>query len=117
MLKDSLDMIEADRQMIADACESSPTDKILITHGTDTMVETAHHIANKKPLLLKQKVIVLMGAMVPHVVHDSDASFNLGFALGAVSTLNTGIYIAMSGQVFLWDKVRKNKDKMIFEAG
>lgn len=116
MLKDSLDMDEADRQTIANACESLQTEKILITHGTDTMVKTAHHIANKKPSLLKQKTIILMGAMVPYTVNNSDATFNLGFALGAVSTINSGIYIAMNGQVFPWDKVQKNREKMIFET-
>jgi len=116
MLKDSLDMNENDRKAIANACQSTPAKKVLITHGTDTMVETAHYIANSKPALIKQKAIVLVGAMVPLTVQNSDANFNIGFALGALSTLNAGIYIAMSGQVFPWNKVRKNMDKMVFET-
>jgi len=116
MLKDSLDMNDDDRNIIADTCESTQAEKVLITHGTDTMVETAHYIANNKPALIEQKTIVLVGAMVPLTVQNSDANFNIGFALGALSTLNAGVYIAMSGQVFPWDKVRKNMDKMVFEA-
>ena len=116
MLKDSLEMNNDDRKIIADACESTSAQKILITHGTDTMVETAHYIANNKPVLAKEKAIVLVGAMVPHTVQKSDANFNVGFALGALSVIDAGIYIAMSGHVFPWDKVRKNKNKMTFEA-
>lgn len=111
MFKDSLEMDDTDRQIILTACQQSTQDKILITHGTDTMVETAHVLATDKI----QKTIVLTGAMVPYVFKHSDAVFNLGFALAAVQTLAHGVYIAMNGQVFEWNKVRKNKSLGVFE--
>lgn len=116
MLKDSLEMNEVDRSIIANACEATQSKKILITHGTDTMVDTAQHIAQNKPEIIKNKAIVLVGAMVPATVKNSDADFNIGFALGALSILNAGVYIAMSGRVLPWNQVRKNMDKMEFEA-
>ena len=116
MLKDSLDMTEDDRRIIAKACESTQAKKILITHGTDTMVETARYIASHNVELIQQKAIVLVGAMVPQTVRQSDANFNIGFALGALSSIESGIYIAMSGQIFPWNNVQKNKEDMVFEA-
>lgn len=114
MFKDSLRMIEADRQLVANACKNLKSDKILITHGTDTMVETAQHIANKQPQLLTKKTIVLVGAMIPHEIRYSDAMFNIGFALGAVNALENGIYIAMNGEIFAWNNVCKNKQTLAF---
>ncbi len=111
MLKDSLEMDESDRQSIVDACIRSEEDKVLITHGTDTMVETAKVLAGKRI----EKTIVLVGAMVPYVFKDTDSVFNMGFALASVQTLPYGVYIAMNGMVFNWDQVIKNKELGIFE--
>lgn len=116
MLKDSLDMDEADRARIADSCLNCSADKILITHGTDTMVKTAQFVATTHPQLRTHKTIILLGAMVPYSVNNSDAMFNLGFALGALNTQKNGIYIAMNGLLFPYDAVQKNHGKMIFEA-
>jgi L-asparaginase len=104
MLKDSLQMDEDDRQLILKACENSLEQHILITHGTDTMVQTAQILGEAK----LNKSLVLVGAMVPFVFKHSDALFNLGFALGALQTLPVGVYIAMNGTVFSWDNVVKN---------
>jgi len=108
VFKDSLELLSEDRQLIAESCHSCNSDKILITHGTDTMAKTAEYIALQQPQLLKQKCIVLVGAMIPHEISYSDATFNLGFALGALNSLENGIYIAMNGKIFNWDKVKKN---------
>lgn len=116
MLKDSLDMNNDDRKKITDACKTIQATKILITHGTDTMVETASYIANNEPILVSEKAIVLVGAMVPKTLKNSDANFNMGFALGALSVLDAGVYIAMSGQIFPWNKVHKNRTEMVFET-
>ena len=112
MLKDSLQMDDADRQAILEACTQASDDKILITHGTDTMVETAAVLGANR----LDKTIVLVGAMVPYVFKHSDAMFNIGFALAAVQTLSKGVYIAMNGQVFDYQQVLKNKEKGVFEA-
>jgi len=111
MLKDSLEMDDNDRLTILNACKKTTQDKVLITHGTDTMVETAQLVAKAK----LEKTIVLLGAMVPFVFKHSDASFNLGFALAAVQTLSHGVYIAMNGQIFDANAVRKNKALGLFE--
>ena len=111
MLKDSLDMDDTDRQIILKACEKTTQNQILLTHGTDTMVETAMMLAEPK----LDKTVVLLGAMVPFVFKHSDAMFNLGFALAAVQTLSQGVYIAMNGQIFEWDCVRKNRELGVFE--
>ncbi|HIP94608.1 MAG TPA: asparaginase [Leucothrix sp.] len=111
MFKDSLDMDDNDRQIIFTACQQAIQERILITHGTDTMVETAGVIAG----LNTEKTIVLLGAMVPYVFKHTDAVFNFGFALAAVQTLPHGVYIAMNGQVFTWDSVRKNRALGVFE--
>ena len=112
MLKDSLAMTDADRQQILAACQTASQNQIVITHGTDTMVETAHRLGNSS----LDKTIVLVGAMVPYVFKHTDAVFNLGFALAAVQTLPTGVYVTMNGSVFDWDKVKKNKKLGVFET-
>jgi len=112
MMKDSLDFIEADRQTITTACSNCKEDKILITHGTDTMTLTASYLAKHCP----NKTIVLTGAMVPYKFGSSDGLFNLGSALAFVQVLKAGVYIAMNGKIFEADKVQKNTDKGEFET-
>jgi len=109
-LKDSLEMTESDRAFILDKCRSSDEKNILITHGTDTMVETAAYLAKS----IKDKTVVLFGSMIPYSIDHSDALFNLGVALSAVQLKDNGIYIAMNGQVFDFDKVQKDKGLGIF---
>ena len=111
MLIDSLGMTSDDRQKILKACKASQQNKILITHGTDTIVETAS-VLGKSNI---DKTIVLVGAMIPFVFKHSDAIFNMGFALGAVQCLPRGVYVAMNGKVFNWDAVVKNREQGIFE--
>ncbi len=111
MMIDSCDMTEKDRELIVKCCISSPEKKIIITHGTDTIVETAKDIANH----IKDKTIILTGAMVPYTFGSSDGLFNLGSAIAFVQTLPTGVYIAMNGKYFNWDNVRKNKKIGEFE--
>jgi len=101
--KDSQDITEEDRQKIRDACERAEADKIIVTHGTDTMIETARELCS-----IKDKVIVLTGAMKPEKFIDSDASFNLGVAVGAINVLRQGVYIAMNGRIYPWDKAKRN---------
>ncbi|RUM80927.1 MAG: asparaginase [Candidatus Thioglobus sp.] len=110
-LKDSLDMNDEDRGLILSKCLECSEDRVMITHGTDTMVETAQLLGNK----IKDKTIVLFGSMVPYSINNSDALFNLGAALSAVQNKTNGVYIAMNGQVFDFDKVEKNKALGIFE--
>lgn len=110
-LKDSLKMTDADRQLILSKCLESDEHKILITHGTDTMVNTAQLLGEN----IKNKTVVLFGAMVPYSIEQSDSLFNLGFALSSVQTLANGVYVAMNGRVFDFDKVEKNKALGIFE--
>jgi len=112
MMIDSLEMTDVDREIILTHCQKSSTDKIVITHGTDTMVETAQYLADN----LQDKTIVLTGAMIPIVFGSSDGLFNMGAALAYVQTLEPGIYIAMNGQYFSYDNVRKNKAKGLFET-
>ncbi len=112
MMMDSLDMNEQDRQTIAKACMDVAEKKILITHGTDTMPETAALLAG----LIKDKTIVLTGAMVPYKFGSSDGLFNLGSALAFVQTLPPGVYVAMNGKIFEGENVRKNKAKGEFES-
>lgn len=111
MMIDSLDMTEKDREIIVNKCLKAKEKKIIITHGTDTMVQTASVIAKK----IKDKTIVLVGAMVPFAFGSSDGLFNLGSAIAFVQTLPPGVYIAMNGRYFTWDNVRKNKKKGEFE--
>lgn len=112
MMVDSLDMTAAQRTSIAEACRDAREDEIVITHGTDTMVETAREIAS----VIKGKTVVLTGAMIPYAFGSSDGLFNLGSALSIVQTLPRGVYIAMNGQCFRWDNVRKNREIGIFET-
>jgi L-asparaginase len=101
--KDSLDLTEDDRQRIVQECQKRAEDRIIITHGTDTMIETAKALRS-----LKGKHIVLTGAMRPEKFSDSDAPFNIGLAVGAVSTLPCGVYIAMHGKVHPFDVCTRN---------
>ncbi|WP_028974388.1 asparaginase domain-containing protein [Spirochaeta cellobiosiphila] len=110
-LIDSLDMVGENRQKIGHTCQQAEEELILITHGTDTMPETAQYLAS----LNLSKTIVLTGAMIPYSVSGSDALFNLGSAFTALQLLNNGVYIAMNGRIFHWDNVRKNKEKGLFE--
>lgn len=112
MMIDSLEMTDEDRDRIAARCRSAAEARIVVTHGTDTMVETAAHLAR----LVAGKTVVLTGAMVPYKFGSSDGMFNLGSALAFVQTLPPGVYIAMNGRFFPWDRVRKNRQKGIFES-
>jgi len=111
MMVDSLEMTDDDRALIAEHCMKSPEDRIIITHGTDTMSETAQMLAQK----IKNKTIVLTGAMVPYKFGSSDGLFNLGSALAFVQTLSPGVYVAMNGRYFNANNVRKNKETGEFE--
>jgi len=105
MMIDSCDMDDEDRYIIVKNCEKAAEEKIIITHGTDTMVETAQILANS----IKDKTIILTGAMIPYTFGSSDGLFNMGSAIAFVQTLPAGVYIAMNGKYFKWDNVRKNK--------
>jgi len=111
MMIDSLEMTAADRLLIARHCVSAPESRIIVTHGTDTMVETAAVLARET----QGKTVVLTGAMIPYKFGSSDGLFNLGSAFAFVQTLPTGVYIAMNGRCFAWNNVRRNRDKGIFE--
>jgi L-asparaginase len=111
MMVDSLEMTDDDRQLIARQCQNSEEDMIIITHGTDTMAETAAVLAKET----KDKTIVLTGAMIPYKFGSSDGLFNLGSALAFVQALPKGVYVAMNGRYFTWDNVRKNKQTGGFE--
>ena len=111
MMVDSLEMTDADRDVIASNCADAPEPFIVITHGTDTMVDTARVVAEQVP----GKTIVLTGAMIPIAFGSSDGLFNLGGALSVVQVLPAGVYIAMNGRVFDWDNVRKNHHTGVFE--
>ena len=111
MMVDSLEMTHAQRAMIVRACRECDEAQIVITHGTDTMVETARAIADG----VTDKTVVLTGAMVPYAFGSSDGLFNLGSALSFVQSLPVGVYIAMNGKSFPWDDVRKNRDAGVFE--
>jgi L-asparaginase len=114
MMIDSLDMTAADRARIVQSCRDSAEPRIVVTHGTDTMVETAAALATAAPPL-GDKTIVLTGAMVPYAFGSSDGLFNLGSALSFVQALPAGVYIAMNGRYFTWDRVRKNRETGVFE--
>ena len=111
MLVDSLDMTNDDRAVILDNCKRVSEDQIVITHGTDTMTETAKVIADAN----FEKTIVLTGAMIPYKFGSSDGLFNFGGALAFAQALPYGVYIAMNGRYFDWDKVRKNRNTGVFE--
>jgi len=112
MMIDSLEMTDLDRELIADHCIKSDTDRIVITHGTDTMAETALMLSQK----VSGKTIVITGAMIPYKFGSSDGLFNLGSALAFVQTLPHGVYVAMNGKYFNAGHVRKNKQTGEFEA-
>jgi L-asparaginase len=111
MMIDSLNMTDIDRELIAHQCNAAHEDKIIITHGTDTMSVTARILADK----VKDKTIVLTGAMIPYKFGSSDGFFNLGGALAFAQTLPPGVYVAMNGRYFTWDNVRKNRQTGQFE--
>ena len=111
-LKDSLDIDTQDRDLIINKCNESLSEKILITHGTDTIVETAKQIQS----LNMAKTIVLTGSMIPYSISNSDALFNLGFAISAVQTLVHGVYVCMNGKIFNASNVYKNREIGIFES-
>ena len=113
MMIDSLQMTDADRELIVRNCQQCAERCIVITHGTDTMVETATAIAGAG---VPGKTIVLTGAMIPYAFGSSDGLFNLGSALSFVQMLTPGVYVAMNGRCFEWNKVRKNRDSGVFEA-
>lgn len=112
MLIDSLDMTDADRGRIVESCRTAAEDRIVITHGTDTMVETARAIAEGTA----GKTVVLTGAMIPYAFGSSDGLFNLGSALSFAQVLPAGVYVAMNGTAFPWDGCRKNRETGVFES-
>jgi L-asparaginase len=111
MMEDSLSLTDEDRNIIVHNCRKVPEDRILITHGTDTMVDTASKLADE----IKDKTIVITGAMIPYTFGSSDGLFNLGSALAYVQSMPPGIYIAMNGRCFDWNNVRKNRKTGFFE--
>ncbi len=111
MLIDSLEMTLDKREILIDNCRNCEEEKIVITHGTDTMTETAKVLAQHKI----NKTIILTGAMIPYKFGSSDGLFNLGSALAFVQTLPNGVYIAMNGKYFNWDNCRKNRETGSFE--
>ena len=111
MMLDSLDMKDKDRDVIVENCKKTNAQKIIITHGTDTMTKTADILGGKN----LTKTIVITGAMIPYKFGTSDGLFNIASALAYVQTLPYGVYIAMNGRVFEFDKVLKNKETGVFE--
>ena len=111
MMVDSLDMTDADRRLIVENCRSAAEERILVTHGTDTMTDTARVLGEAG----LPKVIVLTGAMVPYAFGSSDGLFNLGSALSFVQALPHGVFVAMNGRCLPWDDVVKNRELGIFE--
>ena len=111
MMIDSLEMTDEDRALIVDSCVNAKEDQIMITHGTDTMTQTAMEIGQKN----LKKTIVITGAMIPYKFGTSDGLFNIASALAYAQTLSNGVYIAMNGRVFDHNKVKKNRDTGIFE--
>jgi L-asparaginase len=111
MMVDSLEMTDEDRQLIAYQCNNCDESQIVITHGTDTMADTAKVLGQ----IVNDKTIILTGAMIPIKFGSSDGLFNLGSALAFAQTLPQGVYVAMNGRYFNWDNVRKNKQTGVFE--
>jgi L-asparaginase len=111
MMIDSLDMTDENRTAIAARCQQCPETRIVITHGTDTMVETAGMLAQA----VSDKTLVLTGAMIPYAFGSSDGLFNLGSALSFAQVLPAGVYVAMNGTAFPWNRVRKNRQSGVFE--
>ena len=112
MRKDSLELTDDDRAAIRDAVLASDAEAIIVTHGTDTMVRTARHIGR-----VEDRTVVLVGAMQPAALRATDAVFNSGFALAAAQLLPPGVWIAMNGEVFAPDAVRKDREAQRFTAG
>jgi L-asparaginase len=112
MMIDSLDMTDADRGAVVEHCRRCQEARLVVTHGTDTMVETARAVAAAN---LEAKTVVLTGAMIPYAFGSSDGLFNLGSALSFAQVLPPGVYVAMNGQHFRWDQVRKNRESAVFE--
>ena len=112
MMIDSLDMTEADRAAVVDECRQADEERLVVTHGTDTMVETARAVAAAN---LAGKTVVFTGAMIPYAFGSSDGLFNLGSALSFAQVLPPGVYVAMNGEHFRWNEVRKNRDAGVFE--
>ena len=110
-LIDSLDMHTANRLQVLESCRRAAEARIVITHGTDTMIETAAVLGEAA----LAKTIVMTGAMVPYIFNNSDAVFNLGCAVTAVQLLPVGVYVIMNGRVFPWNNVRKNRELGVFE--
>jgi L-asparaginase len=115
MMIDSLEMTDADRALIVEQCRQAAESQIVVTHGTDTMINTARALASASPAI-GAKTIVLTGAMVPYAFGSSDGLFNLGSAVSFVQVLPPGVYIAMNGRYFAWDRVRKNRETGVFET-
>jgi len=111
MMVDSIGITDEDRDIIIHNCKKTKEDRILIAHGTDTMVETAKKLAQE----IKDKTIILTGAMIPYTFGSSDGLFNLGSALAFVQVLSPGVYISMNGRCFPWDDVKKNRKTGDFE--
>lgn len=111
MMIDSLEMTDADRALIVQNCLQSDEDRIVITHGTDTMTETAAAVARA----VTGKTVVLTGAIIPYAFGSSDGLFNLGSALSFAQVLPAGVYVAMNGKCFGWERVRKNRERGEFE--
>lgn len=111
MMIDSLQMTEAHRKRIEEACGTCAHERIIITHGTDTMVDTARMLAACQ----LPKTIILTGAMIPYKFGSSDGLFNMGCAISYAQTLPHGVYVAMNGRYFNWDNVRKNRESGVFE--
>jgi len=111
MMIDSLEMTDADRDIILHACKHADEQHIIITHGTDTMPETANYLAQR----ITDKTIILTGAMIPYKFGSSDGFFNLGASIAFVQALPHGVYVCMNGRVYNWDNVRKNKKTGFFE--
>lgn len=112
MMVDSLAMSDADRRIILENCRQCPEERIVITHGTDTMADTAQVLGEQ----ITDKTVVLTGAMVPYAFGSSDGLFNLGSAVSFAQALPHGVYIAMNGRYFPWDNVRKNRQLGVFEG-
>jgi L-asparaginase len=112
MQKDSMDITAEDRQLMYDRCVAAQEQRILVTHGTDTLAETAQFLGERE---VGSKTIVLVGSFVPLSQPNSDAFFNLGYAYAAAQTLPAGVWVAMNGEIFEWNNVRKNREKGRFE--
>ena len=112
MLIDSLDITESDQEIIFKACKDTPEKKIVITHGTSNMEKTARYLGER----IKDKTIVLTGAMIPYTFTKSDALFNMGSTLAFVQTLSSGVYISMNGKYYSWDNVTKDVKLGLFKS-